>query len=239
MKHISERESFSNDPTVYGKSHIGIPLEVWLPLAEDSMNVLVIAGIHGGCEPEGTKLLSCALRCLNKEELKCAVVLSANPDGMLRGTRGNFRGVDLNRNFPTSDWHSGTLTYKWSFEDERKVKIRSGEHPASEPETEALLGLIERLKPKSIISIHAPAACIDDPDNTAIGAWLAERTNLPHLLDWDIETPGSLGTWGKENGLPVITVELPDESIGDIMKANETVLIDLLKGNIPFKNAVN
>ena len=33
-------------------------------------------------------------------DLQGAVILCGNPDGMLRGTRGNGSGVDLNRNFP-------------------------------------------------------------------------------------------------------------------------------------------
>ena len=81
-----------------------------------------------------------------------------------------------------------------------------------------MLKLIEKLKPKSIVSIHTPAACIDDSENTDLGSRLADKSSFPLVLDWDIKTPGSFGTWGKENGLSVITYELPDESIGDIRK---------------------
>ena len=126
--------------------------------------------------------------------LKCGVVLSANPDGMIRGTRRNYKAVDINRNFPTADWHPGTLKYKWSIDIESNVNIRTGDHPGSESETQALLGLINRFKPRSIVSIHSPAACIDDPDNTDLGLWLANRTKLRHVMDWDIVTPGFLGT---------------------------------------------
>ncbi len=85
------------DPKVYGHSHLGLPLEVWHP--SSTCKILIHAGIHGE-EGETTVALSRALRLLTEPSPHCAVVLAANPDGLVRGTRGNARGVDLNRNFP-------------------------------------------------------------------------------------------------------------------------------------------
>ncbi len=85
----------------YGVSLEGVPLTVSLP---DSGNaeIVVLAAIHGD-EPETAVAVSEALRCISRGDLQAAVILCGNPDGMLRGTRGNGRGVDLNRNFPTSN----------------------------------------------------------------------------------------------------------------------------------------
>ena len=229
MRHISVRESFPFEPSIFGKSVSGIPLEVWLPDGENQTDLLVMAGIHGA-EPETTKLLSSALRTLEKKELKYPVVLCANPDGIMRGRRSNLNGVDLNRNFPAIDWSLESLMLSWIYKGEKEVEISTGEHPASEPETKALIDLIDKLRPKTIISIHAPAGLIDDPEDTQIGAWLAQKTGLPHVTDWDIVTPGSMGTWGKENNIPIITYELPDASIQNIRKIHEPVLVDLLRG---------
>ncbi len=237
LRDIPNRGYFETEPAIFGYSHMGIPLEVWLPLDQTTVEVIVIGGVHGGGEPDTIKLLSNSLRSLKPEALSCAVVLSANPDGTLRGTRGNFENVDLNRNFPTSDWTAKPLAYKWKWRDrEQSVMIRPGKAPSSEPETRAILNLISELKPKFIVSIHSPAACIDDPADTDIGRWLSSRTELPHLLEWDIETPGSLGTWGKENGLPVITYELPNDSLDNIMLVHEPVVMDLLSGSLSNKN---
>src|SRR5256885_6592592 len=88
--------------STYGTSLEGIPLTVYVPDIA-STKLVVLASIHGD-EAETTIVVSEALRCIPQGELKAAVILCGNPDGMLRGTRGNARGVDLNRNFPTSSW---------------------------------------------------------------------------------------------------------------------------------------
>ena len=54
--------------TVYGSSTKGAPLEVYFPQNESEIDVLLMAGIHGD-EPEGTVLLSEALRYILPEEL--------------------------------------------------------------------------------------------------------------------------------------------------------------------------
>lgn len=87
-------------PATYGRSVLGLPLEVWRPAGR--CELLVFASIHGE-EPETTYALSRALRQLAEPPAHAAVVLAANPDGLVRGTRGNARGVDLNRNFPSSN----------------------------------------------------------------------------------------------------------------------------------------
>src|SRR5262252_7163371 len=89
-----------HDGQTYGTSVDGIPLTVY---RSESADILVLASIHGD-EPETTVVVSEAVRCLPRGDLQAAVILCANPDGLLRGTRGNARGVDLNRNFPTSNW---------------------------------------------------------------------------------------------------------------------------------------
>ena len=45
----------------------------------------------------------------------------------------------------------------------------------------ALLTLIDRFAPSTVIALHAPLACIDDPAGSALGSWLSERTSLPLL----------------------------------------------------------
>src|SRR5688572_2616868 len=113
-------------PTTYGRSVLGIPLEVWRPAGD--CHLLIHAGIHGE-EPETTYALSRALRQMVKPPEHCAVVLAANPDGITRGTRGNARGVDLNRNFPSKDWRPGTVTHRSTIEDKSDILLSTGRHP--------------------------------------------------------------------------------------------------------------
>src|SRR5215213_117334 len=117
--------------SVYGSSVDGIALTVYLP-ESGSAEIVILAAIHGD-EPETTVAISEALRCLPQGELQAAVILCGNPDGMVRGTRGNARGVDLNRNFPTSNWRPQPVFYKSRANDARDIALSPGSEPASEP----------------------------------------------------------------------------------------------------------
>lgn len=212
-------------PDSYGRSHLGIPLEVWRPRGRCAL--LVFAAIHGE-EPETTYALSRALRQLTAPPDRCAVVLAANPDGLIRGTRCNARGVDLNRNFPARNWKADPVTCRSTVEDASDITLSPGEHAASEPETRALLSLVDELKPDAVVALHAPLACIDDPNETALGVRLAERTGMPLVRDVGYPTPGSFGSWAQENGVPVVTYELPLAATEVLMRDHVPVLVELL-----------
>jgi protein MpaA len=213
------------DPDIYGRSVLGIPLEVWRP--RDACALLIFAAIHGE-EPETTFALSRALRHLSEPSSHCAVVLAANPDGLIRGTRGNARGVDLNRSFPTRDWQPKPVAHRSTLEDPRDVLLSPGPHLGSEPETRALIALIDDLKPATVIALHAPLACIDDANQSPLGRWLADRTGLPFVTDVGYPTPGSLGSWGGEQGVGVITYEFPLASTDEVVRQHVPVLVELL-----------
>jgi protein MpaA len=212
-------------PSTYGRSCLGLPLEVWRPRSR--CRLLVFAGIHGE-EPETTYALSRALRQLADPPEGCAVVLAANPDGLVRGTRTNARGVDLNRNFPARNWSSDPVTHRSTLEDPSDIRVSPGAHAASEPEVQALLALIDELEPASAVALHAPLACIDDPGHTHLGRRLAKRTGMPLVQDVGYPTPGSFGSWGKDRGLPVITYELPLAATEALMRDHVPVLVELL-----------
>lgn len=212
-------------PTIYGRSVLGLPLEVWRPTGE--CRLLVFAAIHGE-EPETTYALSRALRQLSEPPEHCAVVLAANPDGLTRGTRGNARGVDLNRNFPSEDWQPRPVTHRSTIEDVSDILLSSGEAAASEPETRALLSLIRELEPRAVIALHAPLACIDDANVSALGRRLAQRTGMPLVRDVGYPTPGSFGSWGSDHGVPVVTYEFPLAATEVLMRDHVPVLVELL-----------
>lgn len=212
-------------PETYGRSHLGLPLEVWLPRKRCTW--LIFAGVHGE-EPETTYALSRALRQLAGPSDHCALVLAANPDGLIRGTRGNARGVDLNRNFPSRDWQPDPVTHRSTLEDPSDVLLSPGTEPGSEPETRALLDLITRLRPDAVIALHAPLACIDDAHDSPLGRSLARRTGLPLVQDVGYPTPGSFGAWGTDQGVPVVTWEFPLAATEVQMREQVPVLVELL-----------
>lgn len=210
---------------MYGRSLLGAPLEVWRPRGE--CRLLLFAGIHGE-EGETTSALSKALRHLSAPPEHGAVVLAANPDGLIRGTRGNARGVELNRNFPTSDWSPAPVLHRYTLDAPREVSLSPGASPGSEPETQALMELVHALDPDAVVALHAPLGCIDDPGDTPLGRWLSRRTGLPVVPDVGYPTPGSFGTWGAEQGLPVVTYELPLVTPDAAAHEHVPVLVELL-----------
>lgn len=222
----------------YGRSLQGSVLQ-YVP-CEGPCRILVIAGIHGE-EPETTFLLSRCLRAFDRPFKNVAFVLCANPDGMTLGTRGNLRGVDLNRNFPTSNWTAGEVMSRSVLEAPRDTVLSAGTAGGTEPEVRALLDLIAQLKPASIVSMHAPIACVDAPSRTPLVDLFCKAFNLPWLPDIGYPTPGSLGTWCKEQScgnpsqkqknapIECVTLELPRMSLEALFDRYGRPFIELLE----------
>lgn len=152
--------------------------------------VLAISAIHGderGAGAIGTDLTS----VLVPEGVSAFVVPIANPDGWVRGTRNNARDVDLNRNFP------------WWFQ-----VADGGPSAASEPETRALMALVDRLRPSLTIWIHQPleyVAAIDPAALPYAEAW-ARAAGLP-VRTWLSQHGGGESWTYYDRGLPSILVE--------------------------------
>ncbi len=68
-----------------------------------------------------------------------------NLDGVLRRTRGNANGVDLNRNMATKDWSPEIKTPRY----------HPGPSANSEAETQMLVNWLEEHKPAFICSLHS------------------------------------------------------------------------------------
>jgi protein MpaA len=228
-----DRGVIRHERTVYGTSLEGIPLHVYLP-AGGNAELVILAAIHGD-ESETTVVVSEALRCLPAGELKSAVILCGNPDGMLLGTRGNGRGVDLNRNFPTSNWSPDAVHYKSRSNDARDIALSPGAAAASEPETVALISLIEQLQPRAVVSLHSALACVDDSGASHLGRQLADRCVLPFLTEIGYPTPGSMGTWAAERKLNLVTLELEDASLYTLKDHHVPIMIDLMTGRVPLE----
>lgn len=123
--------------------------------------VVVLAGLHGD-EPMASEAAMRILRALvdayaREEEATglleardVYVVPLANPDGNLLGVRGNARGVDLDRDFPTAAGGAGAL-----------MLATSGAAP--QPETQALVETLRRLDPDVVLDLHAGARRVLHP----------------------------------------------------------------------------
>jgi len=169
---------------------------------------LVLGGIHGD-ETRGQHVAARFAEFLATHPeatagRAVAVLALANPDGAARHTRVNARGVDLNRNFPSRNWRA-------SREGSRHY---GGPAPVSEPETEAILRLIEMLRPDRILSIHDAANMkpCNNYDGPALGLaeCMAACNGYRVAASIGYPTPGSLGSWaGVDRAIPTVTLELP------------------------------
>ena len=72
-----------------------------------------------------------------------------------------------------------------------------------------MFSLIGRLAPRRLLTVHAPLALVEDPRRGPLARRLATDIGLPLRRNIGYATPGSLGTWAEERGLPEVTLELP------------------------------
>ena len=190
-------------------SHLDLVGKSGDAFAKREKRILVFGLIHGD-EPISGKLALEWMKRLQEIEPRNSwrVVPILNPDGLRRVTRANARGIDLNRNFPTRAWDREASTY-WEKSQRRDPRRFPGSVAASEPETQCAIAHIKDFKPDFIVSVHAPYKVLD---------FDGPRLPFPAYgpLPWRAlgNYPGSLGRYmWKDNGLPVLTVELKDQLV--------------------------
>jgi murein peptide amidase A len=195
--------SAANDPVrrvVLGRSLEGRPIvafEVGDPGA--ARRELVVGCIHGD-ETAGVAIVR-RLERTSPVGLDLWVVPVLNPDGAAAGTRGNARGVDLNRNFP---WRWKAL----------RGPVYSGPRPLSEPESKIAYRLIRQLRPQVSIWFHQPLDVVDESG----GAAALERrfaSGVGFTLARLPREPGSVVGWENHvlPGATAFVVELPDRKL--------------------------
>ena len=128
------------------------------------------------------------------------IVPCLNVDGVTAGTRNNANEVDLNHNFAAQSW--GTTP---------KPGYHPGASPEDQPETQALVQLIERVGAERLIAVHATYRMVNwDGRGEPLAKEMAERCGYPVEHDMGYPCPGSFGTkYGVERNLEVITLESP------------------------------
>ena len=222
------------------KTSLGSAIELYSshPLTEFTKNrplrpILLMGGVHGD-EPEGVRLAQDTLQFLKKmtdarEDLTPWILIPClNVDGYRLKQRTNGRGVDLNRNYPASDWSNA----------HEKPRYNPGPHAASEIEVQGIVELIETTGPRLLIHCHSWKPCIVATGSSSKkdAARLAQSSGYESVDEIGYPTPGSLSRYGWiDHGIPVICIEEQD-GVGDsaaIWPRFEKAIFDIFKDPAP------
>lgn len=131
------------------------------------------------------------------------VVPMVNPDGVeicqsgRRRYKANANGVDLNRNYEIG-FGDG--------EDAEDMAYYPGEHPGSESETQALIKLVNEIKPDLVVNYHSAGEEIIYQRYFNALRYISDMTTYP--LHHEIGGAyGSFGDWLTDQGFNWCTIE--------------------------------
>ncbi len=183
--------------------------------------VMIVGVIHGD-EDDGARIVD-KLRSLPVPPgVDLWLVPTMNPDGTALNQRHNAHGVDLNRNFP-KNWGPIGGPGNWQY---------AGPGPASEPETQAMVALLQRVNPLITIWYH------QDLDEVAPGGHDSTiYQTYAQVVTQKLEQPSG-GTYTGtatqfNNGLradgTAFIVELPDRVPGTMVYRHAAAVLTVAK----------
>lgn len=200
----------------WARSALGTPIALYASSNPDQLRsekpILLMGGVHGD-EPLGVHLAKKTLEFLEADakstqptvKVPWILIPVLNVNGYEKNTRVNGRGVDLNRNYPAQSWSP-------EFEKER---YHPGPSPGSEPETQAIVQLVQGWKPRLLIHCHSwkpMIVCAGEPGHKDAER-LSRSSGYEMVPEIGYPTPGSLSQYGWiDNKIPVICIEEADEA---------------------------
>lgn len=141
--------------------------------------------------------------------VRVTIVRDPNPDGRLRRSPFNARGVRLNRNFATRNWHKLPSGSNWL----------SGREPESEAETRAITDLVSDLRPDRVILLATArrgAALVYAGPAESLVREFAKSSDLRPVPFNSAAEPGSLAAYtGEDRKLPTLVLRVPATARGD------------------------
>lgn len=178
--------------------------------------VVLFGAIHGD-EPLGVFCLAQLLLELEREPpgRDTWIIPALNLDGLAAGTKNNANDVDLNRNFAARSW---VATHKAGY--------HPGAAPESEPETRALVALIERAGATRLIALHSPFRMVNyDGTGETLARLMSAHNGYDPSPSIGYPTPGSFGSrYGVDLDLEVITLEIPPMTEDEAWAENRAAL---------------
>jgi hypothetical protein len=251
---LAERLSSVRSPfvsvTEIGRSVEGRPINA-IRVGMGSRMVVVAGAIHGS-EGNTTVLVEeMAVRLVDDAEslprdVSLFLVPGLNPDGLAKRSRYNARGVDLNRNWDTSNWRSDEAA------SPDGARGTGGSFPFSEPETAAFSSWLLSLRDQStsrlaVILYHSacpPKGLVQpgyritggqqetDPNAAKLGNYWANRLGCDYTPTWpEYSITGEAIHWCAENEITCIDIELPraDDPTATEVQLHLSALLDMIR----------
>ncbi|MGB2897510.1 MAG: M14 family metallopeptidase, partial [Anaerolineales bacterium] len=218
---------FFHGPISIGTSVAGRDLEVFQFGSGDSQR-MIIAGIHGGYESNTIRLADELIQVIiAKPDLipttaTLYILRSLNPDGESRSDsykgRANENLVDLNRNWPAYWQSTWSLEGCWTY-----TYVSGGSHPASEPETRALMNFLMTYQIEALISYHSamlgifPGGQPPDPASISLAEAIAGVSDYYYPpIDTGCQYTGQLIDWASMQGIAAVDIELTNHEDTDL-----------------------
>ncbi|NDK08915.1 hypothetical protein EOM39_06790 [Candidatus Gracilibacteria bacterium] len=211
--------------------------------------MLYIGGIHGN-EIGTVKLMNRWINYLtdNKDlvsdDIAVSIIPCLNIDGynkaihnknfFSRGKTGktNARAVDLNRNFPTSNWKEKSILFVGGCYSD----VSGGSCAGSDPEIQALIDYIKSESIETIYLYHNCWATVFGKGSNQVTKKVQEYSKISGYriftdTEWlnlsEEQKTGNSMTWAEENNIDIIEIELKTRW-GSEWKRNKDSLINSL-----------
>lgn len=157
---------------------------------------------------------------------KIIVIPTLNPDGVAANRRNNSHNVDLNRNFPVSDWQTDIYSPA-----NQLIPGGGGATPLSEPESQAIAAFSIALRPRLTMSYHGSAAYAigNQYGNSSVLAvsysQLTGYSNMTGVVGaFSYPITGTYDDWlREEEGLTSVLVELSSNSSSEFSRNKDAL----------------
>lgn len=193
--------------------------------------IILHGGIHGN-EKSSTILLQSLIDHLESNPGSIPargviIIPVVNPDGYATGSRLNANNVDLNRNFPASNWKSSVTVPGGTYPQ------GGGTQPLSEPESRALANFVVAQGARLVLSYHAigPLAAANEAgDSLSLARSYGQKAGIPSYgndtgSSFDYDTTGAFDDWlAEKHGKPAILIELSTFSSNEFNRHKAAIL---------------
>jgi hypothetical protein len=203
-----------------GQSIEGNPIQA-IRFGSGPRHIIIVGAIHGN-EANTAVLVNelvtyySTILHLLPPDVSLTFIPVLNPDGLDHGSRYNARGVDLNRNWDSSDWQPDATG------PGGRGKGTGGIYPFSEPETAALAGWLLALQkqteqPITVLFYHSAYP----PSGLVLTGSIGSNTTRPFARVVGYSTSSQWGAysvtgtaviWCREHGFQCFETELPSRA---------------------------